>query len=72
MLVAIAVPAGEVERELRSGPSKIDEERTKVGYNIPFTRHFYEYTPLRPLGEIETEIRGLAAESVGMLEEVLG
>ena len=32
-----------------------------VGYEIPFTRHFYEYTPLRPSSEILTEIRELEA-----------
>ena len=30
-----------------------------VGYEIPFTRHFYEYTPLRPSAEILAEIRAL-------------
>ena len=30
-----------------------------VGYEIPFTRHFYEYTPLRPSSEILSEIREL-------------
>jgi type I restriction enzyme M protein len=49
----------------------IDEARTKIGYEIPFTRHFYEYTPLRPLEEIEAEIRELEAEIEGMLQEVL-
>ena len=32
-----------------------------VGYEIPFTRHFYEYTPLRPSSEILAEIRELEA-----------
>ncbi len=32
-----------------------------VGYEIPFTRHFYEYTPLRPSAEILAEIRKLEA-----------
>lgn len=50
----------------------IDEDKTKVGYEIPFTRHFYEYKPLRPLEEIEAEIRTLEAEIQGMLGEVLG
>jgi type I restriction enzyme M protein len=27
----------------------IDHDKTKKGYEIPFTRHFYQYTPLRPL-----------------------
>ena len=34
----------------------IDESKTKVGYEIPLTRHFYKYTQLRPLDEIEKEI----------------
>lgn len=32
-----------------------------VGYEIPFTRFFYEYTPLRPSTEILAEIRELEA-----------
>lgn len=50
----------------------IDESKTKVGYEIPITRHFYEYKPLRPLEVIEKEIRELEAEIQGMLGEVLG
>lgn len=49
----------------------IDESKTKVGYEIPFTRHFYEYKPLRPLEVIAREIRDLEAEIQGMLGEVL-
>lgn len=46
----------------------IDENKTMDGYEIPFTRHFYKYTPLRPLPQIEAEIRNLEAEIQGMLE----
>ena len=49
----------------------IDETKTKVGYEIPFTRHFYKYQPLRPLAEIEADIRRLEGEIQGMLGEVL-
>ncbi|MEM8995420.1 MAG: class I SAM-dependent DNA methyltransferase [Acidobacteriota bacterium] len=49
----------------------IDHSKTKIGYEIPFTRHFYEYTPPRPLEEIEAEIRALDEEIRGMLDEVL-
>lgn len=49
----------------------IDPEKTKVGYEIPFTRHFYEYKPLRPLEEIEAEIRALEVEIQGTLVEVM-
>lgn len=49
----------------------VDEGETKVGYEIPFTRHFYEYTPPRPLEAIEQDIRMLESEIQGMLAEVL-
>jgi type I restriction enzyme M protein len=49
----------------------IDEDKTKKGYEIPFTRHFYKYTPLRPLEEIEAEITALEEEIQGMLKEVM-
>jgi type I restriction enzyme M protein len=48
----------------------IDESKTKVGYEIPFTRHFYKYTPPRPLEVIEAEIRELEGEIVRMLAAV--
>jgi hypothetical protein len=31
----------------------IDENKTKVGYEIPLNRHFYRYEPPRPLEVIE-------------------
>ena len=49
----------------------IDEGKTKVGYEVPFTRHFYQYTPLRPLKEIEAEIATLEEEIQGLLKGVL-
>ena len=49
----------------------VDEGKTKVGYEIPFTRHFYEYVPPRPLEEIEQEIRVLEDEIQGMLEVIV-
>ncbi len=35
----------------------IDEDKTKVGYEIPFNRHFYVFKPPRPLLEIDSELR---------------
>ncbi|MFS0518956.1 N-6 DNA methylase [Nostoc sp. UIC 10607] len=49
----------------------VDESKTKIGYEIPFTRHFYEYVPPRPLEEIEQEIKDLEEDIRGMLEEVV-
>jgi len=35
----------------------IDPDKTKVGYEIPFNRHFYVFKPPRPLAEIDTELK---------------
>lgn len=40
----------------------IDHGKTKIGYEIPFTRQFYVYTPPRPVAEIRAEIDTLEAE----------
>ncbi len=48
----------------------VDETKTRIGYEIPFTRHFYEYVPPRPLAEIEQEIKELEDEIRGMLEVI--
>ena len=49
----------------------IDFDKTKVGYEIPFTRHFYEYAPPRPLEVIGQEVKDLEAEIARMLEGVI-
>lgn len=50
----------------------IDEDKTKVGYEIPFTRHFYKYQPLRPSGEILKEIITLEESIREQLKKVIG
>lgn len=50
----------------------IDEAKTKVGYEIPFTRHFYKYTALRSSEEIMEEIRELEAKIAEQLKKVMG
>jgi type I restriction enzyme M protein len=40
----------------------IDQSKTKTGYEIPFTRHFYKYVPPRPLAEIDAELEAVEAE----------
>jgi len=49
----------------------IDESKTRIGYEINFTKHFYEYKPLRSLEEITKDILNLEKESDGLLKEVL-
>lgn len=48
----------------------IDEKKTKIGYEIPFTRHFYVYQELRPLDVINKEIQELEQEIQDMLQKV--
>ncbi len=48
----------------------IDYDKTKIGFEIPFNRHFYKYVPPRPLEEIERDIRTLEGEIIRMLREV--
>jgi type I restriction enzyme M protein len=48
----------------------IDPDKTKIGYEIPFTRYFYIYTPPRPLAEIDTELRELESQIQKLLGEV--
>ncbi len=47
-----------------------DGEVGIVGYEIPFNRHFYEYTPPRALEEIDAELETLSAEIMEMLREI--
>lgn len=48
----------------------IDEKKSKVGYEIPFTRYFYKYEAPRPSAEIMAEILELEKELDGTLREV--
>ena len=50
----------------------IDEKKSKVGYEIPFTRYFYKYQAPQPSAEIMAEILELEKELEGSLQEVFG
>ena len=50
----------------------VDETKTKIGYEIPFTRHFYEYVPPRPSQEILKEIIASEERMMATLKELLG
>ena len=45
----------------------IDHEKTKVGYEIPFNRHFYVFKPPRPLAEIDAELKGVTDRILTMI-----
>lgn len=48
----------------------IDEKKTKIGYEIPFTRYFYQYVPPKPVQELEIEIKEIEMDLDGVLEEI--
>ncbi|HYD70735.1 class I SAM-dependent DNA methyltransferase [Azospirillum sp.] len=50
----------------------IDHEKTKVGYEIPFNRHFYVFKPPRPLEEIDRDLKAVVSRIQTMLTEVMG
>lgn len=52
--------------------ARIDESKTKIGYEISFTRYFYKPQPLRSLDEIKADILAVEKESEGLLEKILG
>ena len=46
----------------------IDQSKTKIGYEIPFTRHFYTYTPPRPVAVIDAELIAIEKKIQQLLE----
>ncbi len=50
----------------------VDESKTNIGYEINFTKYFYQYKPLRSLDEIRKDILLLEQETDGLFKEVIG
>lgn len=48
----------------------MDRSKDKVGYEINFNRHFYKYTPPRPLEVIDAELKQAEEEIMRLLREV--
>jgi type I restriction enzyme M protein len=71
------VPLGEdiqayFEREVlpHAPDAWIDEAKSKVGYEIPFNRHFYVFEPPRELHEIDEELKAVSGRIMAMLGEL--
>jgi type I restriction enzyme M protein len=50
--------------------SWVDHSKTKIGYEIPFTRQFYSYIPPRPVAEIRSEIEYLEQQIQKIMKEL--
>ena len=51
--------------------AKVNAEKTKVGYELSFTKYFYKPVELRGVKEIAAEIQGLEKTAAGLLEDIL-
>ncbi len=49
-----------------------NDDVTKIGYEVSFTRHFYKPQPLRTLEEISADILAIEKEAEGLLSEIVG
>jgi type I restriction enzyme M protein len=60
------------EREVRPhvADAWMDRSKDKVGYEINFNRHFFKYTPPRPLEKIDAELKQAEEEIMRLLREV--
>ncbi|MCT4595920.1 MAG: type I restriction-modification system subunit M [Anaeromicrobium sp.] len=63
-----------VEREVKPHINEfwIDHTKSKIGYEIPFTRYFYKYEELRPFKDIMFEIEELEKEIQSQIRKVIG
>jgi type I restriction enzyme M protein len=52
------------------GDAWMDRSKDKVGYEINFNRHFYSFTPPRPLAEIDRDLKVAEEEILRLLQEV--
>ncbi|MBI5480259.1 MAG: SAM-dependent DNA methyltransferase [Deltaproteobacteria bacterium] len=60
------------EREVRPHvpDAWMDRSKDRVGYEINFNRHFYKYTPPRPLEQIDADLKRAEDEVLRLLQEV--
>jgi type I restriction enzyme M protein len=60
------------EREVKhhAPDAWIDHDKTKVGYEIPFNRHFYVFEPPRALAEIDADLLAVTDRIKAMIEEI--
>ena len=49
----------------------INEDATRIGYEVSFTRHFCKPQPLRTLEEISADILAIEKEAEGLLDGLL-
>ena len=49
----------------------VDEKKTRIGYEIPFTRVFYNYTPMELSANIFEDLKNLEKQEAELMEKLL-
>jgi type I restriction enzyme M protein len=62
------------EREVKQHlpESWMDRDKDTIGYEINFTKYFYQYKPLRSLEDLTKELLDLEKESDGLMNKLIG
>ena len=62
------------EREVKPHLSEswMDSSKDSIGYEINFTKYFYQYKPLRSLNDLTKELLDLEKESDGLMNKLIG
>ena len=63
-----------IEKEVKpyAPDAYVDESKTKIGYEISFTKYFYKPVQLRDMKDILTSLSELEKESDGVMDEIVG
>ena len=51
--------------------SWVDKDKTQIGYEINFTKYFYQYKPLRSVNDVLNDLMNLEKESDGLMKELI-
>jgi type I restriction enzyme M protein len=62
------------EREVKPHlpESFMDRSKDSIGYEINFTKYFYQYKPIRSLNDLTKELLDLENESDGLMDKLIG
>ena len=49
----------------------VDVKKTQIGYELSFTKYFYKHVTLRSMEDIVADLRGVEAETEGILNTIV-
>jgi type I restriction enzyme M protein len=54
------------------GSDTFDDDASSIGYEINFSKYFYQYKPLRSLSDLTKDLLDLEKESDGLMNKLIG